>query len=86
MNKSELRLRRTRLWKLQMLLGDAHDIVLAEHFLAANEHRDPDLLARLLERKQALYDRALSIGRQVYAVSEDSLLATLSRWWRDWQG
>ena len=85
MNTSELRLRRARLRKLQMFLGDAHDIVLVQHFLAAHEFRDADLLARLLDRKQELYDQALDIGHQVYAVSERDLLATLSRWWRDWQ-
>jgi CHAD domain-containing protein len=83
LNKPRLRKRRNRLRKLQLALGDAHDLVLLQAYLGVEEHADEPLLEMVRARKKALYEQALKTGEKIFAVPVSTLVADLSRDWAD---
>ena len=80
-NKPRLKQRRARLRRLQLALGDAHDLVLLEARHASGGEAGGRLVRRATARKDALYAEAKKIGRRVYAKDVDALVADLARWW-----
>lgn len=80
-NKKELRKRRKRLRKLQLLLGDAHDLAEIQARLESSPDPDMPLLNRTIERKQRYYDKSLEISRRIFAPSAEQMIADLSSWW-----
>ena len=83
LNKQELRKRRKKLRKLQLALGDAHDIVLLQAYLGSDVNPDMPLLQRATARKDELYADAVKTGRRLFAVSVSELVADCSRYWAD---
>jgi hypothetical protein len=81
LNREAIHERRESLRKLQLALGDAHDIVLLQEAFATQRDPDTALLQRAIERKEALYAEAISLCEVVYAPSADDLVADFSRWW-----
>ena len=83
-NKQELRKRRKKLRKLQLLLGDAHDLAVTQARLDSRPDPDKTLLNRTIERKQDLYNEAITIGQRVFGTPADEVIADFSRWWVGW--
>lgn len=83
LNKQELRKRREKLRKLQLVLGDAHDLVLLQAYLEADVDTDTPLLQRAISRKNELYADAINIGQEVFVVRVSELVADCSRYWAD---
>ncbi|MBT8075119.1 MAG: CHAD domain-containing protein [Gammaproteobacteria bacterium] len=83
LNKPVLRKRRKRLRKLQLTLGDAHDLVLLQSYLGVREHADEQLLRQVTERKNQLYEMAVSNGRKLFRTPANELVANLSRCWAE---
>ena len=83
LNKPMLRKRRKKLRKLQLTLGDAHDLVLLQAFLGTEENADEQLLEQVRARKKELYAEAVKTGRQIFAVPVSDLVADLSHYWSD---
>jgi CHAD domain-containing protein len=81
LSEPELRERRKRLRALQLTLGEAHDLVLLQDFLSCRETADVRLLQRASERKNELYAEATLIAHQVFAISAQDLLASMTRSW-----
>ena len=80
LSKPQLHARREMLRELQAALGDAHDIVMLQSFIGAADEPDNRLLERATARKAELYDQALWIGEQVFALSEEQLLGSMIAW------
>ena len=83
LNKPVLRKRRKRLRKLQLALGDAHDLTLLQAFLRSEENADEHLLEHVRRRKKELYEQAIKTGRKIFSVPASELVAGLSRYWAD---
>jgi CHAD domain-containing protein len=83
LNRAALHERRESLRKLQLALGDAHDIVLLEEAFASRDDPDTQLLQRAIARKEALYAEATGLCEILYAPSADDLVSDLSGWWAD---
>ena len=83
-NRATLGKQRKRLRKLQLTLGDAHDLAILQAELETEDRCDPALLDRARVRKRALYGKARKIGKQVFKRSADELVADYSRWWVEW--
>jgi len=82
--KTVLRPRRRQLRKIQLELGDAHDLALLIARFGAGADPDAQLLERATMRKRKLYEKAVERGRVLFAVSADELVADFARWWLDW--
>ena len=82
--KQELRERRERLRKLQVDLGDAHDLYSLQTILLSKAEPDMLLLERAIARKHELYADALKQGEGVFATSVDDLVARCAAWWVEW--
>jgi CHAD domain-containing protein len=82
-NRAALHERRESLRKLQLALGDAHDIVLLEEAFASQDDPDTELLQRAIARKEALYAEATRLGEALFAQSAEDLVEDLSRWWAE---
>jgi CHAD domain-containing protein len=85
LNKSELRKRRKHVRKLQLDLGDAHDLFMLQSILASDADPDMQLLERAISRKHELYANALKLGHRVFATSVDELVADCATWWVQWK-
>jgi len=83
LNKKVLSKRRKRLRKLQLTLGDAHDLAMLQTSLGTQENVDEKLLAQVRDRKKDLYANALRTGRKLFSISVDELVAKLSRYWAE---
>ena len=83
LNKPVLRKRRKKLRKLQLTLGDAHDLALLQAFLCAKENTDERMLEQVTARKKELYAQANKTGRAIFSVPVSDLVADLSRYWAD---
>jgi CHAD domain-containing protein len=84
LNSRELRQRRKRLRKLQLDLGDAHDLFVLQSILASAANPDMQLLELAITRKHELYASALKQGHKIFATSADELVANCATWWVDW--
>ena len=73
--------RRESLRKLQLALGDAHDIVLLEEAFASLDDPGAQLLQRAIARKEKLYGVATGLCNDLYTPSAGVLVADFSRWW-----
>ena len=83
LNKKKLRERRKRLRRLQLTLGDAHDLVLLHAFLRPDVEADIQLLRRAGARKEELYADAMKTCQKLFAVQVSDLVADCSRYWAD---
>ena len=83
LNKKKLRKRRKRLRRLQLTLGDAHDLVLLQAFLRPDVEPDMQLLQLACVRKDELYADAMKTGQKIFAVPVSILVADCSRYWAD---
>ena len=83
LNKPKLRKRRKKLRRLQLALGDAHDLALLQAHLGTEQIDDRHLLEQVRLRKETLYAGALRSGRQIFDVPVSDLVADLSRYWAD---
>ena len=81
LNRKALHARRESLRKLQLALGEAHDLVLLEEAIASHDDPDTQLLQRALARKEVLYAESVRLGEVVYAPSAENLVTDFSRWW-----
>lgn len=81
LHKSKLRKRRRKLRKLQLLLGDAHDLATLEAALERDGNADEKLRKKTARRKNTLYRKALNVGESVFTVSPGELVADLSMSW-----
>jgi CHAD domain-containing protein len=79
-NKKAIRPRRKRLRRLQLLLGDAHDLARVQDILESTWDRD-QLVKRAVQRKQKYYAEAMVLADKLYAVEEKQLVDDFSRWW-----
>lgn len=75
LNRAALHDRRESLRKLQLALGDAHDIVLLEETFASRDDPDTGLLQLAIARKEALYAEATGLCETLYAPSTDDLVS-----------
>lgn len=77
--------------RLTQLLGDDHDLAMLERICdekLSSRVRDGVLrrLIPLLQRRRSqLQQEAFALGRQVYALSSEELVARLRRWWKSWR-
>ena len=83
LNKPVLRKRRKKLRKLQLTLGDAHDLAMLQAFLCTEENADERMLEQVTARKKELYAQAIKTGREIFSVPVSELVANLSRYWAD---
>lgn len=83
LNKPVLRERRKNLRKLQLMLGDAHDLAVLQGFLYKRENSHEQLLEQVGARKKELYTQAIETGREIFPVSVNKLVADLSCYWAD---
>ena len=83
LNRKKLRKRRARLRKLQLTLGDAHDLVLLQSFLRTDIEPDRQLLQLASNRKEELYTDAMKICEKLFAVPVSIIVADCSRYWAD---
>ncbi|MGD9020763.1 MAG: CHAD domain-containing protein [Lysobacterales bacterium] len=81
LNKDAIRERRKSLHRLQLVLGDAHDIVLLQESFAALDDPDTQLLQRAIARKEELYAEATGLCEVLYEPSADELVADFTRRW-----
>ena len=81
LNKPKLRKRRKRLRKLQLTLGDAHDLAMLQAHLKSVEKKDQWLLEQVQARKQAQYAEVMMVGQRIFRVPVSDLVADLSRYW-----
>jgi CHAD domain-containing protein len=81
LNKPVLRKRRKRLRKLQLALGDAHDLAVLQDFLGQQRNTDQQMLKKVMERKAGLYAKALRTGHKLFGVPDSELVAEFSRYW-----
>lgn len=84
LNKGELRHRRQALRKLQLNLGDAHDLATLQSILASKASPDMHLLKLAIARKHELYADAIGQGQQLFQISVDELVAKCATWWVGW--
>lgn len=82
LNKHVLRRRRKQFHKLQLTLGDAHDLVLL-HASLEKAGRNVRLSKRAIARKEDLYERAVKLGHGAFRKTADELVADLARYWAD---
>jgi CHAD domain-containing protein len=84
LNKGEMRERRQALRKLQLDLGDAHDLYVLQTILASNARPDMQLLERAIARKHELYADVIGQGQELFSLSPDELVARCATWWVEW--
>ncbi len=83
LNKPEIRKQRKRLRRLHLLLGEAHDLAVAQTLLESPDYPDKQLLQRALDRKDALYADAMRLCEKIFTQSVDELVADYARWSAD---
>ncbi len=83
LNRPKIHPRRQDLRKLQLTLGDAHDLVLLQSLLESRDDLDMPLLKKAITRKRELYADAMMTGRRLYAKPVNELVADFSRWWQE---
>jgi CHAD domain-containing protein len=83
LNRPALHRRRKHFRRLQLILGDAHDLALLQARLTGNDERSARLLRRAIARKEDLYAQAVRKGRRAFERSADELVADLARYWAD---
>lgn len=79
LDRPGLRERRSRLRRLQLVLGKAHDAAVLQAAEEAGAHPDAVLLESTIRHKEALYRKATRLGRRVFATRVDELVAGLAR-------
>jgi len=82
-NKPVLRKRRKKLRRLQLALGNAHDLAMLQAFLRTEGNSDGQMLEQIRARKKELYTQAIETGREIFSVPVSELVADLSRYWAD---
>jgi CHAD domain-containing protein len=83
LNKPVLRERRKRLRKLQLMLGDAHDLAVLQAYLNKENIAPEQLLERVRARKKDLYKQAFDTGQKIFMVPVSKLVADLCCYWAD---
>jgi hypothetical protein len=83
LNKPELRPRRIVMRRLQKVLGDAHDLVMLEAYLAQQGDPDNQIRQEADARKDELYAEAMQLGHSVFHVPVSRLVADCSGYWAD---
>lgn len=84
-NKPVLRRRRRRLRKLQLQLGDAHDLALVADAPPTGPPTDARLIEQAIDRKRRLYRRARKRAAALFSRSPDALVADFAAWWVAWR-
>jgi hypothetical protein len=83
LNKPELRPRRIVMLRLQKVLGDAHDLVMLEAYLARHCDSNDQMRREADARKKDLYAEAMQLGHSVFRVPVSRLVADCSSYWAD---
>lgn len=84
-NRRRLTASERQIDQLGDLLGTAHDLAVLQERLSAGQGAGDKRLAAAEQLKQALYRRAVSLGRSCLRPTPDELNARMSRWWVNWR-
>jgi hypothetical protein len=83
LNRKAIHEQRKSLRRLQLALGNAHDIALLQDAFESLDDPDTQLLQRGIARKNELYAQATVLCERLYAPSADDLVADFSHWWAE---